>query len=84
MSANYLKKGSYNCICDRCGFKYKADETRMEWNGLRTCIKHCWEPRNPLDFQPPLYDNQKVPQPRPEGTDTFKGAAELTSDDLYL
>lgn len=74
MSANYLKPGSYNVICERCGFKYKAEETRMEWTGLRVCTKHCWEARNPLDFQPPLYDHQAVPNPSPDqaaGTETF-------------
>ncbi len=29
--ADYLKRGSYNAICDICGGKFKADELRRTW-----------------------------------------------------
>ena len=46
---SYFKPGCWNVICDRCGFEYKSDELRKEWNGLMVC-KPCWEPRHPMDL----------------------------------
>lgn len=83
MSANYLKKGSHNVICDRSGFKIKVEDSRKEWNGLRV-DKRYWESRQPQDKIRNIYDNQAVPDPRPEGDDVFKGAADITIDDLFL
>ena len=83
MSANYLKSGSYNVICDLSGFKCKAEDTVKMWNGLRV-HKRFAEARHPLDKIRMYEDNQAVPDPRPEGTDVFKGADTLTSADLYL
>jgi hypothetical protein len=62
--------GSYNVICDRCGFKYKHFELRKEWTGLMVCNK-CWETRHPQDFVRGVADQQAVPISRPESTDVF-------------
>ena len=80
--ADYFKKGDFNRICDRCGFKVKASETRKEWTGLIVCISGCWEARHSQEFVRGRRDNQRVPYPRPEGTDNFLAADEITADDL--
>lgn len=81
MGANYLRRGSHNVICDRCGFKKKYEETRKEWSGLRVCREH-WEPRHPQDKLRMYEDNQRVPDPRPDRPDVFKGVGDITVDDL--
>ena len=74
--ADYYRAGSHNWICDRCGFKYKAEEKRREWTGLIVCPE-CWEPRHPQDFVKGRKDNQAVIDPRPEATDSFIGPVYL-------
>lgn len=63
-------------ICDRCGWKYKNTQLRLEWTGLRTCCgpgtNQCWEARHPQDFVKGVVDRQNPPWVRPEGTDTFQ------------
>lgn len=46
---NTLLHGSWNAICDVCGFKYKAVDLKKRWDGLYVC-KEDWEPRHPSDF----------------------------------
>ncbi len=33
------KAGSWNAICDVCGFKFKSDEIKKRWDGLMVCSK---------------------------------------------
>lgn len=84
--ADYYKHGSHNVQCDRCGFKYKAHQTKMEWNGLRTCsgsgTNQCWEPRHPQDLIKGKADKQSVPNPRPESEDDFLATNEVSEGDL--
>jgi hypothetical protein len=68
--ANYLKKGDFNRICDRCSFKYKASKTMREWDNLIVC-KKCFELRQPQDFIKAVPDPQIVPDPRPRPTPIF-------------
>lgn len=75
--ANYYKKGSYNVICDYTGFKYKAEDTRMTWDGLRVG-KDQWEARHPQDFVATLRDKQSVPNPRPPQPPNFVNTDEFT------
>ena len=75
----YYKKGDYNAICDRCGFKRKASECRMQWNNLFVCADTCWEARNAQDFLRGFPDNQSVPIARPEPTDIFQTDGTETS-----
>ena len=63
-------KGAYNCICDRCGYKFKSFELQMTWDNLLVCSDD-WEPRHPQDFVRAKRDRQRVPIPRPEQVDTF-------------
>lgn len=81
MPEYHYVEGSYNVICDRCGFKVKASQTREEWNGLRVCKTH-WEPRHPQDKIKPAVDRQAVPDPRPEADDVFLSTNEVTRDSL--
>jgi len=68
---DHLKSGSWNVICDRCGFKFKGEELQTEWNGLKVC-KTCHEPRNEQDFLRARPDNRPKPYYRPEPTtDSF-------------
>ena len=64
---DYLRLGDFNVICDRCGFKYKASETRIDWMGLRVCGQ-CFETRHPQEFLRGVPDNPSVEQPRPDST----------------
>lgn len=76
--------GQHNVLCDRCGFKYKARQLRLEWNGLRTChgegTNGCWEVRHPQEFIKGKEDRQAPPWTRPEPEDSFP--ANITGDDL--
>lgn len=60
-----FRLGSWKAVCDRCGFRYHAEELRKEWTGLRTC-RHCWEPRHPQDRLKGKADRQAPPWTRPE------------------
>jgi len=66
----YAKKGDWNAICDRCGFKYKASQLKKEWDGFYVC-KTCWEPRHPSDFYKPSHRDETVPWTRPEPADNY-------------
>lgn len=70
MKFTWWKSGSWNTICDRCGFKFKAEELREEWDKLRVC-KDCWEIRHPQELIHPVPDQNKLPWTRPEATDIF-------------
>lgn len=80
--SDYFRKGDFNRICDRCGFKKKASETKKEWTGLIVCIEGCWEPRHPQEFVKGRRDRQRVPNPRPDSTPTFLEPTDITADDL--
>ena len=65
---DYLKLGSWNAECDRCGFKYKGEELQQEWQGYMVC-KTCFEPRNAQDFLKGVPDGRPMPYVRPEQED---------------
>lgn len=64
-------KGNYNVICDRCGFKKKRSQVKMEWDNLLVCSDGCWEMRQPQDFVRGVPDMRPVPIARPEAADQF-------------
>lgn len=81
--------GRLNVLCDRCGFKFKSNQLRKEWTGLRVChgpdTNDCWEPRHPQDRLKGRKDKQAPPwvRPEPEGTDVSPGSGnEVSPDDL--
>jgi hypothetical protein len=57
---DYLKLGSWNACCDRCGRNRKGDELKKTWDGLWVCAEH-WEPRHPQDFVRAVRENPTPP-----------------------
>lgn len=64
--------GTWNAICDRCGFKFKANELREDWQGFMVCEAD-YDERNPVDFFRVREETTGVPWTRPEPTDVFVG-----------
>lgn len=56
----------YNAICDICGWKYKASELRLRWDGWMVCDAD-YETRNILDFYRTRNDSHKLPFIAPDG-----------------
>lgn len=79
--ADYYKHGDNNAICDRCGFKYKASQLKLEWTGYYVCPK-CWEPRHPQDGIRAKKDDQTPDVIRSESEDVFLNPGDVTEDDL--
>jgi hypothetical protein len=75
----HYKPGDNFVICDECGFKFYASETRMRWDGMIVCSKD-WEPRHPQDYVKGRADQQKVTNARPDD-DRFEQSP-VTVDDL--
>jgi|TARA_X000001388_G_scaffold56856_1_gene42097 hypothetical protein len=52
-------------LCDRCGFEYKLNELKEEWNGAKTCHS-CYETKHP-QLEPPKAksDPEALYKPRP-------------------
>lgn len=68
--ADYYSSGTYNGICDRCGFKYKFNKLKRTWDGLFVCSR-CFENRNPQDFVKGVSDDPSVSESRPDSPPTF-------------
>lgn len=66
----YYRKGSYNVVCDSCGFKFKAEELRLRWDGFYVC-QECWNPRQEQDLVRPRPEHPDLPYVRPEPPDHF-------------
>jgi hypothetical protein len=75
----YLPGGTWG-QCQRCGFKLRLNEMRLEWSGLRVC-EECWDPR-PDQLSPPVVYPEGLPRPdaAPEFPDVFVG--DVTPEDL--
>jgi len=68
-------------VCQRTGFKVPVDEPLIqEWNGLWVRPKS-FEDRHPLDFIRG-FSEKLNPSVRPEATDVFVSANEITNSDL--
>lgn len=76
-----FRSGEHYVICDICGFKMFASETRKRWDGMRTCKKD-WEQRHPQDFVKGRRDRQVVANGKPEAPDTFIDPGDVTEGDL--
>lgn len=79
--ANFISKGSNNVICDRTGFKVKAKDCQLEWNGFFV-RNESWEQRQPQDLLRGFPDNQEPEFSRPGTGTVFLGTNEVTEDDL--
>lgn len=73
--------GDWNAICDVCGFKRKASEMKMRWDGVM-CCKEDFEPRPMQDYVRGVEDNQTVPWTRPEAPDVFLNPGDVKRSDL--
>lgn len=73
----YYKPGSFYRICDRTGFRYRAERTRKEWDQL-IVRDQSWEIRQPQDFVKGVRDDQTVPEARPRPTFEFTGPGQST------
>lgn len=73
--ATYFKKGSWNAICEVCGFQYKSHEMKKRWDGVMVCVED-WEPRHPLDFQRGKAEVTAVPW---TSTDDTEGTVSITT-----
>jgi len=74
---NTFVSGSWNAICDRCAFKFKANDLRDEWTGRKVCAE-CWEPRHPQDLIRVPKEEISPPWARPEVDDTFINVPYIT------
>ena len=63
-------KGEWATICDVCGRKFRNQDLRQRWDGLKTCNDD-WEPRQPQDFVRGVADYQAPVWTRPETSDKF-------------
>jgi hypothetical protein len=83
---SYYKPGSWNTICDRCGFEHKSDLLRSEWTGLMVCGS-CYETRHPQDLLRVPKEEVTPPWTRPEPADVFVDVPEVltteASDWMY-
>jgi hypothetical protein len=59
------RAGTYNAICEVCGFQHKADEMRERYDGLFVCAAD-YEGKHPLDYTRVVIDKQYVDRPSPE------------------
>jgi hypothetical protein len=65
---SHYKHGSWNAVCDRCGFEFKMYQLRKDWQGLMVC-REDWEPRHEQDFIRTRPERGGVPISRPEPED---------------
>jgi len=74
MPGTYFKKGSYNGICDVCGFKFKFTELQKRWDGLIVCHKD-FEQDHPQKYIRVRESGLSVPVIRDRPEDIFIGPA---------
>lgn len=75
--------GQWNCICDRCGFKFKSPELRKDWQNLMVC-NACFELRNQQDFLRIKPEKVAPPWVRPQPTDTFVSICYVWQQSSYV
>lgn len=56
-------QGTWNVVCDVCGFKFKAFELRRRWDGMMVCPAD-YEERHPQEFIKPVKERSGVPWTR--------------------
>jgi hypothetical protein len=66
----YFKLGDYNAICRVCGFKRKASELKLRWDGVYVC-RQDWEIRQPQDFVRGCPEEVAPEWTQPEPPDQF-------------
>lgn len=76
-----FKKGTNKVRCDLTGSLINVTEGRMRWDGLFV-RKEYWSIRQPQDRAPKLQKEKPPTITRPEGTDEFITATDVTAEDL--
>lgn len=85
-AADRYVHGSWNVTCQRCGFKYKAEQIEQEpYTKFLVCrgpgTNDCWEPRHPQEYlKPRPFDNSKVAYVRPEPNPNFVEVSRVAED----
>jgi len=74
MPGTYFKKGSWNGLCDVCGFKFKFTELQKRWDGLIVCHKD-FEQDHPQKYIRVRESGLSVPIIRDRPEDVFVGPA---------
>ena len=71
-------------LCDRCGFEYKLNDLKKEWNSLKTCPE-CFEPKAPqLEPTPVVNDPEALYNPRPNNDkEVGEGFVVVTDSSVY-
>lgn len=82
MARYYYKKGAFNRIDDRSGFKKKSTDTKQEWTGMIVATES-WEPRNAQDFVRGIPDEMWVENARPDSDPNYS-LAPLAPPTAYL
>lgn len=82
-NANFYKPGTWNAICDSCGFKFKATDLKRRWDGMIVDAA-CWETRNPQDFLRSVreYSNE-MPWTRPDDNNEPASSSPLYVEQNY-
>jgi hypothetical protein len=75
------KAGDNYVICDYSGFKIRASDARITWDGLLV-HKKFWEPRQPQDFVRGVRDDSRPSKVRSEGEDVFLDTNDVQASDL--
>ena len=74
--------GNWLLICDVCGKKIKASESKHRWDGLIVCHED-WEVRHPMDFLKARSDKITVPFVRPRQPDVFIEVCNMATSSGY-
>lgn len=77
---DYYAPGQNNVACDQCGFKYKSNELRKQWDGIWVCDK-CDDPRNPQELLRGIKDNMAPALSRPRPPPQFIDVHSIYEDE---
>lgn len=77
----YFKAGSWNAVCQSCGFRFKAQELKKRWDGLMVCEKD-YELDHPQKYLRVKSDPQPVPFVSPE-QETFAYVCTIEGQSAY-
>ena len=82
MPGTYFKSGTYNGICDVCGFKFKFTELQKRWDGLICCRKD-FEQDHPQKYIRVRESGLSVPVIRDRPTDVFEDFCTVWGSSAY-
>jgi hypothetical protein len=68
----WFKSGSWNAVCDVCGFRFKSDQMKRRWDNLMVCHQD-YETDHPQKYLRVRETGVAVPWIRREPSDTGGG-----------